>query len=187
MLITFHAWLQHGDSTVAGQARAAPYLHTLCAEGALFCNAGSRHHGLDSHYQQWLNSLQSYQPPGTLTATIGSVASGAVLLSAAYTAVPAYVLSRVTSSNGSSSREAGASRQEVQQAAVATAAASGGQTADAAAAGGSVAGSNGDSRPPSDFVSYLRWYTGSSQKLVWDVHDSLAPWLGSGSSAKNRK
>jgi hypothetical protein len=106
-----------------------------------------------------------------LQASLGSLASGAVLLSAAYTAVPAYVLSKATGgSSTSSSSEADSEKQPPQQ---------------AAAAGVSVSSSSSKSdkpAPPEEFLPFLRWYTGSSQKLVWDVHDRLAPWLGSGSS-----
>lgn len=150
---------------------------------------GSKHHGLDSHYQQWLSSLQPYRPPGRVAATLGSLASGAVLMSTASTAVPAYVLSRAL---GSSSQQpamsAGAGGQyggELQAQPASSMATQG---------GGSSSGSQSSSRAgedtedgqagavPDGFLPFVRWYTGASQKLVWDVHDKLAPWLGSGSS-----
>jgi hypothetical protein len=132
--------------------------------------AGGRHHGLDSHYQRWLDSLQAYQPPSMLQASLGSLASGTVLLSAAYTAVPAYVLSKATGGSSAGTHEADCDKQPPQQA--------------AAAGAPAPSSSSSESRPspPDEFLPFLRWYTGSSQKLVWDVHDSLAPWLGSGSS-----
>jgi hypothetical protein len=149
--------------------------HTFSCAAA----AGGRHHGLDSHYQAYLDSLQPYQPPSPLQAAIGSAASGAVLLSAAYTAVPAYLLSRAaagTSSSGSTDETASSSGAGVLQEQVDKHAADG-SGIEAAAAGSS-------SEPPEGLLPFLRWYTGSSQQLVWDVHDRLAPWLGSGSSVQ---
>jgi hypothetical protein len=39
---------------------------------------------------------------------------------------------------------------------------------------------------PEDLVPFLRWYTNNSQRLVWDVHDNLSTWLGSGAATKQR-
>jgi hypothetical protein len=151
-----------------------------------FACAGGRHHGLDSHYQQWLDSLPAYQPPSGMRATLGALASGAVLLSAASTALPAYVLTRVTgassSSNSSSRPNAGQQLQPQQQGAPSSQQASS-ETAAAGAADSSGL-SETRSEPPKreEFVPFLRRYTGTAQQLMWDVHDSLTPWLGSGSS-----
>jgi hypothetical protein len=68
-----------------------------CAPPAAPClstHAGSKHHGLDAHYQQQLQRLQPYQPVSSFQQAVGGLASGAVLASAASTALPAYVLSR---------------------------------------------------------------------------------------------
>lgn len=67
-----------------------------------------------------------------------------------------------------------------------------GSPSSADPAGGSSSSASADngsssSSPPEEFFPFLRWYTGSSQQVVWDVHDSLAPWLGSGSSADKQR
>jgi hypothetical protein len=167
--------------------------HTFSCAAA----AGGRHHGLDSRYQAYLDRLQAYQPPSPLQAAIGSAASGAVLLSAAYIAVPAYLLSRAaagSSSSGSTVERTGSSG-EVLAPSAATDAAGSSQDGvlqeevnkNAAGGSGSAAASAGSSSaPPEGLLPFLRWYTGSSQQLVWDVHDRLAPWLGSGSSIEKQ-
>lgn len=153
--------------------------------GFVVAAAGSKHHGLDSHYQQWLSSLQPYCPPGQVAATLGALTSGAVLMSAASTAVPAYVLSRAL---GSGSQQpvmsAGAGSEyggELQAQPASSMATQGSCSSSGSRAGEDTQGSQAGA-VPDGFVPFVRWYTGASQKLVWDVHDKLAPWLGSGSS-----
>lgn len=147
--------------------------------------AGSRHHGLDNHYQQWLDSLPSYQPPSGMRATLGALVSGAVLLSAASTALPAYVLTRVTGGSSSSSSQPDAKQQlpQQQQSAASPQRASSETTAAGAADGNGLSESRSKPPTPEGLVLFLRSYTGSAQQLMWDVNDKLAPWLGSGSSA----
>lgn len=125
--------------------------------------------------------LESYRPPSTLTATVGALASSALLVSAASTAVPAYLASRALA-GGSSSNSTDITSRQQGQAAEGTAEAQVCVDAKEEVSINNLDGSIQQPMPPDGLVPFLRWYSVEAQKMVWDVHDRLVPWMGSGSS-----
>jgi hypothetical protein len=152
---------------------------------------GVRHHQIDKQYQQWLATLQAYQP-SSMQKMLGTAVSGAVLLAAAAPALPVYVAGRamgvlpgpappaawgVSKRRNSSSN--GVSEASSSSASAATATGSKGSDSDSS---GSSSSSDGGLLP------FMGWYMNQAQNWTWFVHDTaLKPVLGSGCSNEQQQ